>query len=39
MEDFLDDVIKLCSRDTTVTLETIDGLGSVEWLGKKGYLV
>ena len=39
MEDFLDDVIKLCSRDTTVTLETMDGLGSVEWLGKKGYLV
>ena len=39
MESFLDDVIKLCSRDTTVTLETIDGLSSVEWLGKKGYLV
>lgn len=34
----LDAVFDLCDADMTVTIESIDGLDSVAWLAKEGYL-
>lgn len=38
MEEFLDKVIRLCAPDTTITIESLEGLSSMEWLMDKGYL-
>lgn len=38
METFLDKVIELCDPDTTITIESLEGLSSMEWLEEKGYL-
>ena len=38
MEEFLDKVIELCDPDTTITIESLEGLTSMEWLKEKGYL-
>lgn len=38
MEKFLDKAIKLCETDTTFTIESLEGLSSMEWLKVRGYL-
>lgn len=38
MEEFLDKAIELCREDTTFTIESLDGLDSMEWLIEKGFL-
>lgn len=38
MEGFLDKAIELCREDTTITIESLDGIDSMEWLAQKGYL-
>ena len=38
MEEFLDKVIELCDPDTTITIESLEGLSSMEWLAERGYL-
>ena len=38
MEKFLDKVIELCAPDTTITIESLEGLSSMKWLEDRGYL-
>ena len=38
MDDFMKAFTAKCGRDVTVTLETIDGLSSMQWLAERGYL-
>lgn len=38
MEAFLDKAIELCAPDTTFTIESLEGLTSMEWLKERGYL-
>lgn len=38
MEKSLDKAIKLCEADTTFTIESLEGLSSMEWLQARGYL-
>ena len=38
MEEFLDKVIELCAPDTTITIESLEGISSMKWLKEKGYL-
>lgn len=38
MEAFLDKAIELCPADTTFTIESLEGLSSMEWLKERGYL-
>lgn len=38
MEAFLDKAISLCEPDTTFTIESLEGISSMEWLKVRGYL-
>lgn len=38
MEKFLDKAIELCTPDTTFTIESLEGLSSMQWLKTCGYL-
>lgn len=38
MEEFLDKCIELCAPDTTITIESLEGVSSMEWLAERGYL-
>lgn len=38
MERFLDSVIEKCAADTTITIESLSGISSMEWLKERGYL-
>lgn len=38
MEVFLDEAVRLCGADTTITVECLDGGDSMRWLCDRGYL-
>jgi len=38
MKAFLDKALKLCTEDTTFTIESLDGVDSMEWLKNNGYI-